>query len=77
MAAEYRVVDCRRKGIDPEEIIVRANTPEQAARLALGEVLVRGSAGNKSPRARVYFHSDENQLTLVRLYASETTPCVN
>jgi hypothetical protein len=52
-------------------VFVVADNPEHAARLALGEDLVRGSgkAGEKKAlRARVYIEGPGG-LTLVRLYS--------
>ncbi|MDB5538184.1 MAG: hypothetical protein JWP26_2522 [Devosia sp.] len=69
MFKQYRVVDCRSPIIQPDDHIVAADTPEQAARLVLGEDLVRGSQGNKMIRARVYSDSVSGIKTMVRLYA--------
>ena len=67
MAREYRVVDCRAPVVT-DEIIVIADTPEHAARLAIGEDLVRGNRQAGALRARVYC-GGTGGLTLVRLYA--------
>ena len=64
----YRVVDCRTNVIAPNEIIVTAQTPEHAARLAIGEELVR-NGGRGYLRVRVYFRTDAGTLTMVRLFA--------
>jgi hypothetical protein len=67
MAREFRVVDCRSTVAAPADLIVVADTPEHAARLAIGEDLVRGTGKSHLLRARVYSH-DANGLTMVRLY---------
>jgi hypothetical protein len=71
MAKEFRVVDCRATLADPAELIVMADTAEHAARLAIGEDLVRGTSGGPGRnvlRARVYSQGT-NGLSMVRLYA--------
>jgi hypothetical protein len=68
MAKLFRVVDCRTELSVLADSEVMADTPEQAALLVLGEVLVRGSPKPAGLRARVYFQSGEG-LTMVRLYA--------
>ena len=74
MAKEFRVVDCRTLFINPDETLVTADTAEHAARLVLGEDLVRGSQGNKALRARVYSLTKDKTVTMVRLYARLGTP---
>ena len=69
MSKEYRVVDCRPDVIDPVEIVVTADTPEHAARLAIGEDLARNNRRDVRPRARVYFRTESQTLTMVRLYS--------
>jgi hypothetical protein len=67
---KYRVVDCRNGVVGPTEVNIVADTPEHAARLAIGEDLMRGG-GNGRPKtlkARVYCGVPPN-LTMVRLYA--------
>jgi hypothetical protein len=73
MAREYRVVDCRTDVIVPTEINIIADTPEHAARLAIGEDLIRGGGMGKPKvlRARVYCGAGPI-LTMVRLYAKGT-----
>jgi hypothetical protein len=70
MAREYRVVDCRSDVVGPTEIIIIGDTPEHAARLAIGEDLIRGGGMGKPRilRARVYCGAGPT-LTMVRLYA--------
>jgi len=68
MGKQYRVVDCRSQVIHTDDHVVAADTPEHAARLVLGEQLVRGSQGNKRIRARVYSDSASGIKTMVRLY---------
>jgi hypothetical protein len=71
MSREFRVVDCRTNVIDPAEIVLVADTAEHAARLAIGEDLVRGGGSDRKAkilRARVYSGSGPT-LTMVRLYA--------
>ncbi|WP_375449980.1 hypothetical protein [uncultured Devosia sp.] len=67
MSKQFRVVDCRTTVVGPAEIIVNADTAEHAARLALGEDLVRGSQQSRTLRARVYSQG-VGALTMVRLY---------
>jgi hypothetical protein len=66
---KYRIVDCRAGQTDGQETIVEAaSSPEDAARKAIGEVLVR--SGRRSDlRARVYYQYPEQPLSMVRLYA--------
>ncbi|HTN60900.1 MAG TPA: hypothetical protein VL147_05030 [Devosia sp.] len=68
MAREFRVVDCRANDVDPVDTIISAQTPEEAARLALGEYLER-SGQKRDLRARVYFQTEGQPLTMVRLYS--------
>ena len=68
MSKEFRVVDCRTSDIDPAEVLVIAYTAEQAARLAIGEELVR-NGGRGHLRVRVYFRTENQTLTMVRLFA--------
>ncbi|MET3900352.1 hypothetical protein ABIB57_004318 [Devosia sp. UYZn731] len=73
MAKEFRVVDYRTELVDLAGITVIAGTPEEAARLALGEDLVRG--GNQRGnvvRAKVYVQGND-ALTLVKLFAKSET----
>jgi hypothetical protein len=65
----YRVVDCRTNVIDPQEVVIdSAGSPEEAARKAIGEVLVR--SGRRSDlRVRVYFQHPGQAISMVRLYA--------
>ena len=64
---EFRVVDCRKKTVTPESI-VSAGSPEAAALEILGEELMRGGHP-RDLRARVYFKTDGQPLTMVRLYS--------
>ena len=66
---KYRIVDCRSGESDGQEILVdSASSPEDAARRATGEVLVR--SGRRSDlRVRVYYQYPEQALSMVRLYA--------
>lgn len=68
MSKEFRVMDCRTTAAKPAEIRVLANTAEHAARLAIGEDLVRGYRQSGPPRAKVYTQG-AGGLTLIRLYA--------
>ena len=65
----YRIVDCRKGVAGVEELVVHsAASPEDAARQAMGESLVR--SGRRSDlRARVYFQYPGQALSMVRLYA--------
>jgi len=68
MPTHFRVVDLR-SGPEaaPELHIPAAKSPEDAARLALGEGLVR-SGHRDDLRARVYFQQEGQPTTMVRLY---------
>lgn len=68
MAKRFQVVDCRTELNAMAQIGVVASTPEQAARLVMGEDLVRGTRQSGSVRARVY-SGVPGSLTMVRLYA--------
>jgi hypothetical protein len=68
MSAQFRIVDLRTDPENPQELFVAsARSPEEAARLALGEVLVR-SGQRKDLRVRVYFQQEGQPTTMVRLY---------
>lgn len=73
MAKIFRVVDCRETTAAPAELEVLASNAEHAARLAIGEDLIRGSNGSRNFRAKVYSGEGPN-LTMVRLYAQSDTP---
>jgi|TARA_R110002126_G_scaffold141936_6_gene287265 hypothetical protein len=66
---KYRVVDCRGGETDGQEMMVdSASSPEDAARKAIDEVLVR--SGRRSDlRVRVYYQYPDQALSMVRLYA--------
>jgi len=68
VARQYRVVDCSSDLAGSLIIVPKANTPEEAARLALGEVLVR-SGRPPELRARVYYEEEDQVLSMVRLYS--------
>lgn len=63
----YRVVDCRAETVRPI-ISLEARSPEEAAREALGEDLVR-DGHIRNLRARVYSLDQGRPLALIRLYA--------
>jgi hypothetical protein len=65
---QFRVVDLRTNIEAPGEIIIsQARSPEEAARVATGESLVR--SGHKADlRVRVYFQQEGQPTTMVRLY---------
>lgn len=68
MATRFRIVDLRSGLEDPPEIwIASAGSPEQAARLATGESLVR-SGRRDDLRVRVYFQHEGQPTSMVRLY---------
>jgi hypothetical protein len=62
---EFRVVD-QWDGEGTKQFLVKASTPEAAARQALGILLVR--SGKSTVRAKVYFRRPGNPPTVVRLY---------
>lgn len=65
----YRVVDCRSNVVDPQEVLIdSAASPEDAARKAIGELLVR-SGRRTELRVRVYFQHPGQPISMVRLYA--------
>lgn len=64
---EFRVIDLTLETDQPEQIAVKAVTPERAAKLALGVDLVR-SGSRRDLRARVYFQHPGQCLSMVRLY---------
>lgn len=68
---QFRVIDLQTEAIDPNEIVVHAASPEDAARRALGADLVRSGA-KRDLRARVYFTHPGAALSMVRLYARIT-----
>ena len=68
MAKEFRVVDCRSAAPEPHVIVVTASNAEHAARLALGEDLVRSGRGQETLRARVYSMGQDQISTMVRLH---------
>jgi len=68
MTSYFRVVDLQTEIIDTEPRIVKAASAEKAAELALGAQLVR-SGVRKNLRARVYFQTPGQPVTMVRLYA--------
>lgn len=68
MAIQFRVVDLRAGQDAPAEVIIdSARSPEEAARLATGEALVRSGRRNDL-RVRVYFQQEGQPTTMVRLY---------
>jgi hypothetical protein len=62
----FRVIDLKLLAED-SEVVVKAVTPERAAKLALGVDLVR-SGSKRNLRARVYFQHPGQSLSMVRLY---------
>ena len=64
---EFRVVDLQSQTIEPVPQLIKASTPEAAARQALGVELVR-SGRPSNVRARVYFQQPDQPMTMVRLY---------
>mgnify|MGYP000294519986 CR=1 FL=1 len=68
MGTHFRVVDLVSEAGTPRELLVpSARSPEDAARLAIGEILVR-SGRREDLRAKVYFQHPEQPLSMVRLY---------
>lgn len=68
MTSDFRVIDLQTETIDPEPKTVKATSPERAAELVLGQQLVRSGA-KKDLRARVYFQSAGQPVSMVRLYS--------
>lgn len=64
---EYRIIDLQVEAIDPEQIVVRASSPESAVKDALGAEVVR-SGSKRDLRARVYFQRPGQPVSMVRLY---------
>lgn len=68
MGTHFRVVDLvTEAGASREMVVQSARSPEDAARLAIGEILVR-SGRRQDLRAKVYFQHPEQPLSMVRLY---------
>jgi hypothetical protein len=67
MATNYRVVDLKAGASRSEILVEKAHSPEDAARQATGEVLVR-SGRPVDLRVRVYFQKGGQPTTMVRLY---------
>lgn len=68
MATHFRVVELvDEAGLGREALVQRARSPEDAAKLALGEVLVR-SGRRQDLRAKVYFQYPDQPMSMVRLY---------
>jgi hypothetical protein len=69
----YRVKILSPSGDVVEEHEVRASTPEDAARRAVNEELVRGEKGSdRLLRAKVYWSLSGTPTTMVRLYAKRS-----
>ena len=68
MSVSYRVVDVGSNVIESEHrIVIGVNSAEAAAKSALGVSLFR--SGSKADlRARVYYQSPGQPMTMVRLY---------
>lgn len=64
---QYRVIDLQTEVVDPEPKTVTAASPEAAAEMVLGLLLVRSGA-KKDLRARVYFQNSGQPVSMVRLY---------
>lgn len=68
MTSKFRILDLHPDPNSPKELSVTgARTPEEAARLATGETLVRSGRRNDL-RVRVYFQPEGQPTTMVRLY---------
>ncbi|SEQ02750.1 hypothetical protein SAMN05428969_1605 [Devosia sp. YR412] len=68
---EYRVIDMQEERIVALDLVVKASSPEAAAKLALGMDLVRSGA-KRDLQARVYFQHPGQALSMVRLYRKAT-----
>lgn len=64
---QCRVVELINAVIDPDSIIIEAQTPEKAAEIALGVSLTRSGA-LRNLRARVYSQRVGEPMNMVRLY---------
>lgn len=64
---EFRVLDLTLEVEEQQPIVVKAASPEHAAKIALGTDLVRSGA-KRDLRARVYFQHPGQSLSMVRLY---------
>lgn len=64
---EFRVLDLTHEGEEQQQVVVKAASPEHAAKIALGTDLVRSGA-KRDLRARVYFQHPGQSLSMVRLY---------
>lgn len=68
---KYRVLDVSGAITETE---LDARSPEDAAQLVIGHRLVRGTTGSNVLRAKVYWTSTNEQLTLVKLYEPKEEP---
>lgn len=68
MPTQYRIIDLATGAVDPQELIVQANSPERAVLVALGVEVVR-SGSRRDLRARVYFQHPGQPVSMVRLYS--------
>jgi hypothetical protein len=67
MATNYRIVDPQAVDGKSEILVGKAQSPEDAAFKATGEMLVR-SGRPLDLRVRVYFQQEGQPTTMVRLY---------
>ena len=68
MGIDFRVVEVvTEAGLERELVVPQARSPEAAARLAIGETLVR-SGRRQDLRAKVYFQHPDQPISMVRLY---------
>lgn len=68
MTPKFRILDLRSDPNSPTELSVDgAKTPEEAARLVTGEILVR-SGRPEDLRVKAYFQQAGQPMTMVRLY---------
>ncbi|MDB5614646.1 MAG: hypothetical protein JWQ22_2299 [Devosia sp.] len=68
---EIQVIDLQTETIDPNPKIVLAPSPERAAEIVLGVLLVR-SGSKQHLRARVYSQHARQPMNMVRLYTKVT-----
>jgi len=64
---EFRIIDLQTETRDPNPKTIVASSPERAAKLALGVLLVRSGA-KQNLRARVYSQMPGQPVNMVRLY---------
>jgi hypothetical protein len=74
MAIKYRVIDVRSNTIDSHELIVEAESPEDAVLEALGVEVTGGRGFDRDLVARVYWRTPGETMNMARLYRKRENP---